>query len=61
MISSEVDEREITSALVVLRQNGTVLITVAAEIQQQAEGTWKANAFSPEEILLKKSILRPTN
>ena len=52
-ISSEVDEREITAALVVLRQNGTFLITVAAEIQLQAEGTWKASASSPNEILLK--------
>ena len=53
MISSEVDKREITSALVVLRQNGTVLITVTAELQLQAEGTWKASASSPDEILLK--------
>jgi hypothetical protein len=52
-ISSEVDEREITSALVVLRQNGTFLITVTAEICLQAEGTWKASASSPDEILLK--------
>ena len=52
-ISSEVDEREITSALVVLRQNGTFLITVTAELHLQAEGTWKASASSPDEILLK--------
>ena len=52
-VSSEVDEREITSALVVLRQNGTFLITFCAEIQLQAEGTWKASASSPDEILLK--------
>ena len=53
MISSEVDKGEITSALVVLRQNGTVLITVTAELHLQAEGTWKATASSPEEIVLK--------
>lgn len=53
MISSEVDKREITSALVVLRQNGTLLISVTAELQLQAEGTWKASASSPDEILLK--------
>jgi hypothetical protein len=53
MISSEVDKREITSALAVLRQNGTFLITVTAELQLQAEGTWKASASSPDEILLK--------
>lgn len=53
MISSEVDKREITSALVVLRQNGTVLIAVTAELQLQAEGTWKRSSSSPDEILLK--------
>jgi len=52
-LSSVVDERKITSALVVLRQNGTVLITVTADLQLQAEGTWKATASSPEEIVLK--------
>ena len=52
-ISSAVDEREITSALIVLRQNGTFLIALCAEIQLQAEGTWKASTSSPEEILLK--------
>ena len=52
-MTSAVDERKITSALVILRQNGTVLITVTADLQLQAEGTWKASASSPEEILLK--------
>jgi len=52
-MSSVVDERKITSALVVLRQNGTMLITVTAELQLHAEGTWKASASSPDEILLK--------
>ena len=52
-ISSAVDKQEITSALVVLRQNGTLLITVTAEILLQAEGTWKASASSPDEMLLK--------
>ena len=52
-MSSAVDEREITSALVVLRQNGTLLITVTADLLLQAEGTWKASASSPDEILLK--------
>ena len=41
LISSDVEERKITSALVVLRQNGSVMITVSAELQLQAEGTWK--------------------
>jgi len=53
MMNSEIDKREITSALVVLRQNGTMLITVTAELQLHAEGTWKASASSPDEILLK--------
>ena len=53
MISLAVEKLEITSALVVLRKNGTLLITVTAELQLQAEGTWKANASSPDEILLK--------
>jgi len=51
-ISSAVDELKITSALVVLREDGTVLITVCAEMQLQAEGTWKASKSSPDEILL---------
>ena len=52
-LSLAVDERKITSALVVLRQNGTALITVTADIQLQAEGTWKATDSSFEEIVLK--------
>ena len=52
-LSLVVDERKITSALVVLRQNGTALITVTADLQLQAEGTWKATAASREEIVLK--------
>ena len=52
-LSSVVEERKITSALVVLRGNGTALITVTADVQLQAEGTWKATDSSPEEIVLK--------
>lgn len=52
-MSSVVDDRKITSALVVLRPNGTVLITVTADLMLQAEGTWKASASSPQEIDLK--------
>lgn len=52
-ISSTVDEREITSALIFLRENGTFLLALSADIQLQAEGTWKASASSPEEIVLK--------
>jgi hypothetical protein len=53
VITSAIDKREITSALVVLRQNGTVLITVTAELLLQAEGTWKVSDTSPDEIVLK--------
>ena len=53
VIRSTVDEQEITSALVVLRQNGTLLIAVTADLQLQAQGTWSTSASSPEEILLK--------
>ena len=52
-LSLAVDERKITSALVVLRRNETALITVTADIQLQAEGTWKSSVASPEEIDLK--------
>ena len=52
-ISSVIDEQEITSALVVLRQDGTVLITVSADLQLLAEGTWKASPSSPQHIVLK--------
>ena len=53
VITSAVEELKITSALIVLRPNGTVLITVAADLQLQAEGTWSTSTSSPEEILLK--------
>ena len=52
-MTSVVDDEKITSALVVLRPNGTVLITVCADIQLQAEGTWKATDSSSEELVLK--------
>ena len=52
-MSSAVDSRKITSALIVLRQNGTLLVTVSADLQLQAEGTWKASTASTEEIVLK--------
>ena len=52
-ISSSVEKREITSALVVLRKNGTLLIAVTAELHLQAEGTWEPSPASADEILLK--------
>jgi hypothetical protein len=53
VITSSVEELKITSALIVLRPNGTVLITVTADLLLQAEGTWSTSSSSPEEILLK--------
>ena len=53
VITSAAEKRKITAALVVLRQDGTVMITVSAELQLQAEGTWKASASLSEELLLK--------
>jgi hypothetical protein len=52
-MSSVVDHQKITSALVVLRQNGTTLITVNSEVLLQAEGTWKPADSSPGEIDLE--------
>ena len=53
MIASTVDKQKITSALVFLRQNGTALIAIYADVQLQAEGTWSTSASSPEVIILK--------
>ena len=52
VITTPVDELKITAALIVLRGNGTMLITVNAGFQLLAEGTWKADATSPEQIVL---------
>src|SRR5215470_11999019 len=41
MITSAAEEREITSVVVILRQNGTVLVTACAELELRAEGTWR--------------------
>ena len=51
-VISATDELEITAALVILRENGTVRIAIYADVQLQAEGTWKPSASSPGEILL---------
>jgi hypothetical protein len=47
------EERKFTGAIAVLRQDGTVLITLYSDLQLQAQGTWSASNTSPEEILLK--------
>jgi hypothetical protein len=53
VIADAVEERKFTGALAVLRQDGTVLITLYSDLQLQAQGTWSASTSSPEEILLK--------
>jgi hypothetical protein len=53
VIANAVEERKFTAALAVLRQDGTVLITLYSDLQLQAQGTWSASDSSPEEILLK--------
>ena len=52
MITSTVEKAKITTALVVLRKNGTAMITVTTDLQLQLQGSWKANTASPEDILL---------
>lgn len=52
-ISVRVEKRKITAALVVLRENGTAMVTVTTDLQLQLQGTWKANTASPDEIALK--------
>ena len=53
VIADTFEERKFTGALAVLRQDGTVLITLYSDLQLQAQGTWSAINSSPEEILLK--------
>ena len=53
VIADAFEERKFTGALAVLRQDGTVLITLYSDLQLQAQGTWSASNSSPEEILLK--------
>ena len=53
VIADAFEERKFTAALAVLRQDGTVLITLYSDLQLQAQGTWSASDSSPEEILLK--------
>jgi hypothetical protein len=52
VITSGIEKVKITTALVVLRKNGTAMITVTSDLQLQFQGSWKANTASPENILL---------
>ena len=46
------DKGKIKAALVVLRGNGTVMITVTTDLQLELQGSWKASTDSPEEVSL---------
>jgi hypothetical protein len=52
-IVSTVEERNITAALVVLRPNGSALITLISDLQLKADAQWSASESSSEEIELK--------
>jgi hypothetical protein len=52
-IVSTVEERNITAVLVVLRPNGTALITLVSDLQLHAEAQWSASKSSSDEIELK--------
>src|SRR5215475_3540515 len=52
-IVSTVENRNITAALVVLRRNGTAMITLISDLQLHADAEWSASKSSPEEIELK--------
>jgi hypothetical protein len=53
VITNAVEERKFTGAVAVLRQDGTVVITLISDLQLQAQGRWSASDSSPDEILLK--------
>jgi hypothetical protein len=46
VIAYAFEERKFTGALAVLRQDGTVLITLYSDLQLQAQGTWSASNSS---------------
>lgn len=50
---STVEERKIAAVLVVLRPNGTAVITLISDLQLQAEAQWSASKSFPQEIELK--------
>jgi len=52
-IVSTFEERKIAAALVVLRPNGTALITLFSDLQLHAEAQWSASESSSQEIDLK--------
>ena len=52
-IVSTFEERKIAAALVVLRPNGTALITLFSDLQLHAEAQWAASESSSQEMDLK--------
>jgi hypothetical protein len=53
VLTSPIEEREFSSALVLLRENGTALLALFSDLQLQADGTWSFSEASPQEIDLK--------
>ena len=52
-IVSTIEVRKIEAALVVLRPNGTALITLISDLQLHAEAQWSTSTSSSQEIELK--------
>lgn len=52
VLTTTIEKAKITNALVVLRKNGTAMITVTTDLQLLLQGSWKTNDASPEKILL---------
>ena len=50
VITFPIEELEVTSVLVVLRENGTMLLALFSDLQLQADGTWSVSPVSPQEI-----------
>ena len=52
-IVSTIEDRKIVGALVVLRPNGTALITLISDLQLHVEAQWSASKSCSQEIELK--------
>ena len=50
VITFPIEELEVTSVLVVLRENGTMLLALFSDLQLQADGIWSVSPVSPQEI-----------
>ena len=52
-IVSLTEDRKLSAAVVVLRPNGTALITLISDLQVQAEAQWTASTLSSHEMELR--------